>query len=283
MKYFTVLSVFILIFLFTGYCTAQEIDTTIKSGWSTAGTVGANFSQITFENWLQGGESSFSLSGIGNFGAFYRDINWFLSNRMKLAYGRAKSSSRYYTTDNELRLENLLIKNIGWKVNPYFSNELRTGLANGFDYSGPNEQQITAFFDPGYISQSIGFIYMRKIFLYRLGVGLQETFTNKFNSYSDDPETLDEIEKFKIETGIESVAELNYEFLKNMIYSSRLRLFSRFDSLDVWDTNWDNIITAKINDYFNVNFQLNVVYQKDQSLKTQLKEALQIGFSYVLF
>lgn len=68
-----------------------------------------------------------------------------------------------------------------------------------------------------------------------------------------------------------------------MIYESRLRLFSRFNSLDVWDTNWDNIVTAKINDYFNVNFQLNVIYQKDQSLKTQLKEALQIGFSCVLF
>ncbi|MBN1633994.1 MAG: DUF3078 domain-containing protein [Ignavibacteria bacterium] len=283
MNYFTALSIFIIIFLFSGFCTAQEIDTTLKYGWSTAGTVGANFSQITFENWVQGGESSFSLSGIGNFGAYYRDKNWFLLNRMKLAYGRTKSSSRYFTTDNELRLENLLIKNIGWTVNPYFSNELRTGLANGFDYSGSVEQQITAFFDPGYISQSIGFIYMKKIFLYRLGVGLQETFTNKFNIYSDDPETLDKIEKFKIETGIESVAELNYEFLKNMIYASRLRLFSRFNSLDVWDANWDNIITAKINDYFNVNFQLNVIYQKDQSLKTQMKEALQLGFSYVLF
>jgi hypothetical protein len=283
MKNFTALSVFLIIFLFAGFCSAQEIDTTFKYGWSTSGTVAANFSQITFENWIQGGESSFSLSGIGNFGLHYRDKVWFQSNRLKIAYGRAKSSSRYFTTDNELRLENLLIRNIGWKINPYFSNELRTGLANGFDYSDGGERQITAFFDPGYISQSLGFIYMKKIFSYRLGIGLQETFTNKYNSFSDDPETLDEIEKFKIETGIESVAELNYEFLKNMIYASRLRLFSRFKSLDVWDTNWDNIITAKINDYFNVNFQLNVIYQKDQSLKTQLKEALQIGFSYVLF
>lgn len=283
MKNFLTLVILFIIFLFAGKSISQDIDTTFKLGWSTSGTVGVNFSQISFENWVQGGESSFTLSGIGNFGLYYRDKVWFQTNRLKIAYGRAKSSTKYYTTDNELRLENLLIRNIGWKINPYFSNELRTGMANGFDYSGANEKQITAFFDPGYMSQSLGFIYLKKVFLYRLGIGLQETFTNKYNFYSDDPETPDEVEKFKIETGIESVAELNYEFLKNMIYGSRLRLFSRFNSLDVWDINWDNLITAKINDYFNVSFQLNLIYQKDQSLKTQLKEALQIGFSYVLF
>jgi len=281
-KFIFTLSLFLFLGAFIN-AYSQHIDTTLKYGWTPSGIVGVNFNQISFENWSQGGQSSFSLSGLANFGLHYRNPQWFFSNRLKLAYGRAKSSNRYFTTDNELYLENLLIKNIGWKVNPYFSNELRTGMANGFDYSISPELQVSAFFDPGYLTQAIGFIYEEKVFSTRLGVGLQETFTNKFNQYSDDPDTKDKIEKFKLNTGIESVTEVNYEFLKNMIYSGRLRLFSRFNSLDVWDVNWDNIVTAKINDYFNVNFQLNVIYQKDQTLKTQVKEALQIGFSYVLF
>jgi len=257
-------------------------DTTFKMGWTPKGSIGINLSQTAFDNWSQGGESSVAFSGIGNFGAYFRTKEWFLANKMKIAYGRSKSSERYYTTDNELRLENILIRNFGWKINPYFSNEVRTGLANGFDYKVSPEQQITAFFDPGYINQSLGFIFARKHFNTRFGVGLQETFTNKFNSFSDDAKTM-EVEKFKIESGVESVSEANYEFLKNMNYNGRLRLFSRFNSLDVWDVNWDNIITAKINDYFNVNFNVNVIYQIDQSLKTQIKEGLQLGFSYVIF
>jgi len=273
----------LLTLILSAYSFAQPTaDTTFKMGWTPKGSVAVNLSQISFDNWTQGGENSLAFSSIGNFGAFYRSKEWFLANRLKLAYGRSKSSNRYFTTDNELRLENVLIRNFGWKINPYFSNEVRTGLANGFDYKVSPEKQITAFFDPGYITQSLGFIYARKVFNTRLGVGLQETFTNRFNFYSDDAKTL-EVEKFKIETGVESVSEANFEFLKNMNYTGRLRLFSRFNTLDVWDVNWDNVITAKVNDYFNVNFNFNFIYQQDQSIKAQYKEALQLGFSYVLF
>jgi hypothetical protein len=68
-----------------------------------------------------------------------------------------------------------------------------------------------------------------------------------------------------------------------MTYYSFLRLFSRFNSLDVWDVRWENLITAKINDYFNVNFNMVLLHEISQTRKTQFKEALQLGFSYSLF
>ena len=64
---------------------------------------------------------------------------------------------------------------------------------------------------------------------------------------------------------------------------SSLRLFSRFESFDVWDVRWDNIIAAKVNDFLNVNLTFLLIYEKDQSVKTQIKEALQLGFTYTLF
>lgn len=266
----------------TNLSAQPQTDTLFKMGWTPKVSFGANVSQFAFENWTQGGENSVSLSSIGNFGYYFRNPGWFLANKLKVAYGFSKTTDRFFTTDNELRLENILIKNFNWKLNPYFSNEVRTVIANGYDYSVNPEQKISAFFDPGYINQSLGFIYAQKYFNTRLGISLQETFTNNFNSYSDDINTSD-IEKFKIESGIESVSEANYEFLENMMYTGRLRLFSRFNSIDVWDINWDNIITAKINDLFNVNFNFNFIYQKDQSIKAQYKEILSLGFSYVLF
>lgn len=116
-----------------------------------------------------------------------------------------------------------------------------------------------------------------------MGIALQEVFTSKFNSYSDDSDTKDKVEKFKLETGIESVTEGNVTVAENMNFNSKLRLFSRFKTLDVWDVRWDNTLTAKINKYFNVNLNILVIYQKDQSLKTQMKQTLQLGITYTLF
>jgi hypothetical protein len=53
--------------------------------------------------------------------------------------------------------------------------------------------------------------------------------------------------------------------------------------LSVWDVRWDNLITAKVNDYVSVNLNVLVIYDVNESLKTQIKEALQLGISYTLF
>jgi hypothetical protein len=280
-KIFTiVLSLCALTFL--NNSTAQ-IDTSMKMGWNPRGVVSLNLSQVSFNNWVQGGDNSLSFASLGNFGIYYLHNHWDISNKLKIAYGRSKTSDNYYTTDNELRFETVVTRKLGWKLNPYVSNEVRTAIANGFDYKTNPATQIVAFFDPGYLSQSVGFIYTQKYVTTRLGLGFQEVFTSKFNQYSADPDNPTEIKKFKFDSGIESVTETNLEFMKNMIYSSRLRLFSRFNTLDVWDVNWDNIIGAKVNDFISVNFGFNVIYEKSQSLKTQVKEALQVGFSYVIF
>jgi hypothetical protein len=276
------LVLFVIIFLSQILKAQPATDTLFKMGWTPKGVVSVNLSQIAFDNWIQGGENSMSFLSLIKAGAYYRSKAWFIANRLKIQYGGANTSSRYITTDNELRLENIFIRDVGWKISPYFSNEVRTGIVNGYEFSGDAKNQVTAFFDPGYINQALGFIFAKKVFTTRLGIGLQETFTNKFTKYSDDDKT-SEIEKFKIETGVESVSETAYEFMKNIIYTGRLRLFSRFNSLDVWDVNWENVFTAKVNDYINVNFTYNLIYQKDQTYRTQTKEALQVGFSYVLF
>ena len=86
-----------------------------------------------------------------------------------------------------------------------------------------------------------------------------------------------------METGIESVTEAKYTLDDNLLLTTKLRLFSAFDNLDVWDVIFDNTITAKINSYLNVNLNVLMVYDADETLKTQLKQALQIGVTFNLF
>ena len=265
---------------------AQDIpDSVLVDGWNMVGVVGLNLSQTALVNWSQGGSNSLAYSAYANLGATLKDHPWKWKNRLSIIYGRTKLEDvGYRTTENDIYLETVLSRNIGWAVDPFLSVTVRTAVTKGYDYSVADTNiQIVDFFDPGYVSEAIGFTYdQNKIITTRLGLAFQQTFANRFTNYTDDPET-PEIETFKFDTGIESVTEVKYDFLENMTYYSFLRLFSRFTSLDVWDVRWDNIVTAKVNDYINVNFNVTLIHEISQTRKTQLRESLQLGFSYSLF
>lgn len=267
-----------LFFLFSNSYPQQ--DTTY--GWTPAAVVSFNISQIAFSNWTKGGTNAISWTGIANGGVNYRSLDWTFRNTLNLAYGRSRlGSADYRTTDNELYLENVISRNISWPIDPYFSNTLRTAVAPGFDYEVAPPVEIANFFDPGYLTQSLGFLYGRDNFNTRLGFAIQEVFSRNHTQYTDDTTTA-EIETFKFETGIESVTTGEFIMAENLLMQSKLRLFSRFNSLDVWDVRWDNAIVAKVNDWLNVNFTYLLIYEVAQSLTAQMKQALQIGFVYTL-
>lgn len=266
---------------------AQEIpDSLLKDGWNMSGVVGVNLSQTAFSNWAQGGTNALAFAVYTNLGAVYLDAPWKWKNRLNAIFGRTKLEDvGYRTTENDIYFESVGSRDIGWAVDPYIAVTFRSALTKGYDYKVDPAVQIVDFFDPGYLTEAIGFTYDKnKIITTRLGIAFQQTFANKFAAfYTDDPETPNEIEDFKFETGIESVTEVKYEFLPKMTYYSFLRLFTRFDALDVWDVRWDNIVTAKVNDYINVNLAVTVLHEISQTRKTQLRQALQLGFSYSLF
>ena len=253
--------------------------------WIPAGVTGLNISQISLSNWTQGGEDALAFVAYGNFGLNYFDKPWGFVNTLKLAVGKTKLGKQdYRTSDNEIFMENLVQYEAGWFAKPYFSNTFRSVILPGFDYSGDTPLQKSAFLDPGYLMQSFGLVYeASKTFSTRLGFGFQETFADKFaKQYSDDKDTPG-LEKFRFETGIESVTKALFKLDDNLAYGTELRLFSAFNALDVWDVRWDNMLTAQINKYVNVNLNVLVVHDIDQTLRTQIKEALQIGLTYVIF
>lgn len=261
---------------------AQE-DTLIYNEWVPTAAAGINLSQIALDNWTQGGEDALSWILLGNGSVYYRSLLWHFKNDLKVSYGRTKlGSGDFRTTDNELYLESVLSRNFGWAIDPYFSNTLRTAIAAGYNYDADPPLEIANFFDPGYLTQSLGFLYDKVPgFTTRLGFAVQEVFTNKHIFYSDDTTTT-EVEKLKVDTGIESVTTAEYTVMENVLVKSKLRLFSRFDSFDVWDVRWDNAIVAQVNEYVNVSLSLLVVYEEAQIRKTQIKEAIQLGIIYNL-
>ncbi|MGC8594293.1 MAG: DUF3078 domain-containing protein [Candidatus Kryptoniota bacterium] len=265
----------------------ETIDTLKMSNsrlWIPSMVTGLNVSQIAFSNWTQGGSNALTWTVTANVGLDYKTDSWTLRNRLKLAYGRTRlGSQQYMTNDNELFQESVLSYGIGWATDPFISNSIRTTLTRGYSYKTNPPVLIANFFDPGYVTQSLGFTYNRLKFVStRLGLAVQEVFANKYRQYTDNLSTPNAAEAFKLETGLESVSQGKVQIAENILLTSGLRLFTRFESLDVWDVRWDNVLAAKVNSFVNVNFNFLLVYQKDQSLTTQMKEGLQLGLVYTI-
>ena len=252
--------------------------------WVPTMVTGLNVSQIAFSNWKQGGSNALTWTVTANFGVDYKTDNWKLRNHANIAYGRSKlGSQEYMTNDNDLFFESVLSYNVGWATDPYFSNSIRTTIARGYSYKVNPPVLIANFFDPGYVTQSLGFTYNRLQFAStRLGLAVQEVFANKYRQYTDNLSTANKVEAFKFESGFESVSQGKLQIADNVLLTTGLRLFTRFESLNVWDVRWDNVIAAKVNSFVNVNFNFLLVYQKDQSLATQMKEGLQLGLTYTI-
>jgi hypothetical protein len=279
----------VLLMMFVASLYAQDGKDSTMHKWVPSLVSGLNISQIALENWSQGGENSLAYTLTADFNLKYKSEHWRFKNQIKGAFGKTKlGDDEIRQTDNEFFIESVVSYHIlGWAVNPYFSNLVRSSFTEGFDYKKDPVEKIADFFDPGYITQSIGFTYDQlENIQTRLGVAFQETITRTDElalKYSDDPETTDEIEKFKFETGIESVTDANFTLDHNLLYTTKLRLFTRFEDLSVWDVRFDNTVTAKVNNWLNVNLSVIVLHEISQTRKTQLKQALQVGITYSIF
>jgi hypothetical protein len=262
-----------------------EADTMKLEGWKVNAVVGAGLSQAAFSNWAQGGENSFAytLNGLMNGTLYGERSRW--SNTLSLRYGQAKlGDDEAKKTDDEIYFESIFVYRVWSPFAPYAAATLRTQFAPGYDYpDNAPRVRVSKFFDPAYLTQSVGMIYEPSaIFTSRLGLAAREVLTSEFRQYADDPATLTDIEQSRVDIGMEWVSTLNYEFLPNMVYVSRLELFAPFNAFDRVVTRWDNVISGKINTWFSVNLGWQVLNDVNVTPRTQLKQTLTLGVSYQL-
>jgi hypothetical protein len=264
---------------------AKGIDTTKPMGWHLGSIAGANLSQVSFKDWTGGGENTLAYALWGTAGAVkYGDrTRW--SNSLKLTFGQARvGAQEVKKTDDEITFESLLIYLLGTTINPYASATLRTQFAPGYAYfdTAPNKVQISQFFDPAYLTQSAGVAYTPFANLTtRLGVGVREVLTSDYPRYADDPST-SEIEKTRVQGGLESVTDFKWPFAENMVFTARLEMFSPFNQMDRLIVRSDNNVAMKVNQYVTVNFNVQLINDANVTPRTQAKEALALGLSYTL-
>ncbi len=247
----------------------------IKYGWQKSMVGNVNFTQNTFDNWTKGGEDSWSWQSdiLSKFTDKEPKYEW--ANGGKLSYGKTQVGQDARKAADEIKLESVYTYMLNWPMNPYISAMGQTQFSKGYDYAVSPKVEISNFLDPGYFTESIGFKYAPSdIIQTRIGAASKQTVTDKFAGiYAKG-------DKFRVEYGAESVTDLNVKLGQNLLYNSKLELFSTVKRFNEVDVNWDNLFSVKATKYMNVTWNLRIYYDHDINIKRQLKETLAVGLTY---
>lgn len=269
--------------------TAFAQTDTVKApvyGWTHGMVAGLTLAQIGFTDWATGGDNALSWA-LTLDGKSVRDeekTNW--SNTYKFAFGQARiSDGGLRKTDDKIELESIFTYKLNEYVNPYAGVTFKSQFAKGYKYNQPpagNDIPISAFFDPAYITQSVGAGWQAtKEIKTRLGFALRETFSKQYG-YADDSGTKGTIETSRVEGGLESVTDVDWKIAENILFTAKLELFAPFKTIDRVDIRCDNKLTMTVNKYITaiVGVQLLNI---NPFPRTQIKEIIAIGFTYNVF
>ena len=243
-----------------------------------------HLSQSDYDNWTTGAENTFSwlLKIIADMRRDWSNWNW--ANQSKFSYGKTKVGKQEARKSlDEIKIESVLSYKLGFQVNPYVAINIETQSTTGYKYTNGDKYKISDFFDPAFFRQSIGFGYtLKPAFKTRMGFAIRETITRRYWQHSDDPKT-EKIEKINTTMGLESVTDLQVILNNNLVVKSKLQLFSDMNKINAVDINWDNIVSAKVARYFDVDFNLKLIYDNNVSLQRQIMQVLSLGLTYSFF
>jgi len=265
----------------------EKTVTTVKDSlkaepaWKGKLAGSANLTQTSYSNWAKGGENTIAWSIRIDGDATHTGKKWSWHFTNITLFGQTKQEAEpIRNTLDKVDMDGTVSCKINKYVNPFFSVGILTQLARGYDYKKTPAELKSDFWDPAYVTQSIGArIQIKKAVNSQLGMGFKETMTRDLIQYSDDPKT-EKTERFKFETGITSKTHINAKLSSIFSVRSKLELFSSFEALDIVDMNWDTLLTAKLNKYIIVTLNVLLNYDKDVLNKLQFKEITALGLSY---
>ncbi len=269
-----------IILIFALFALAEEAAVP-KSKWKKAAKLNANLANQIFDNWTAGGDNSLTWNLKFN-GSIAHDspvLNW--KNNCKVEYGQTKlGKGDFLKSLDELFLETVLSYKITSLLSPYATATLQTQMTKAYSYETSPKTTKSTLMDPGYLTQGLGMgIKPSDNFSSRLGFSIKETFSAKYG-YADDSETITEIEKLRVEPGLESVNEYSIKCKEILVFNSKLQLFANFKGFNEIDTKWENLLTVQFSKYLNVNIGFDLLYDRNLSVKRQIKQGTSIGLNY---
>jgi len=256
---------------------AQQIADT--SGWKHSVVAGLTATQVSYTDWVQGGENALAWTATADGKSSYVPTGYDWTTTYDFAYGNTKLGAQgVRKTDDKIDIASTFTYKADAYVNPYISATFKSQFSQGFSYDAlGNATAISDFLDPAFITQSAGAGYQPiPEVKTRLGAAVREIVTDKYTQYAGG-------EKTQVEGGLESVTEADAKLDDNLFFKAKLELFSALKKAEGVVVRSDNTITAKISQYFSTNINVQFIQERPISPRTQVKQTIALGFSYVLF
>jgi len=268
------------------------------SGWVINGMSTLNFSQVGLQNWTGGGNNTIAVQGLFTTTANYLSKNTFWDNSLLLGYGLTKiGQDPFRKSDDRI----MLISKYGINATEEFRYtglaDFRTQFTKGRNYTAPIDSNTGDFpktsnlLAPAFLTTAIGFEYTPSKSLSVLLAPLSGRFT-----FVNDPD-LSNAGAFGVVPGESLLADIGAfcnilytdEVVKNVNITSRLNLFSRYNSFSTMIVTWENMITMKVNSFLNVSLATDVFYDQRIPITredgtvgpaTQLRNIFSLGIGY---
>ena len=269
-----------------------EEDTAHKSGWKRGALLNLGIAQGATSNWAAGGErSSLALNGYVNLFSNYKNgkVRW--NNNLDLFYAIMNNTSQgKRKNDDRIDLFSKYTYQFKPKLGLGVVGNLRTQFTNGYKYgSGNQPDQLTSkFFAPAYLTLAPGLDWTPTSYfsVFFSPISVRWTYVGQpslAGFYGIDPG-----KKSRTEAGAYLSANFKKEIFKNVVYQSRLDLYSNYlhkpKNIDVF---WTNVIGMKVNKLLGVTYNFDLIYDDDVRIfgpngnapRTQIKSLLSVGIT----
>lgn len=251
--------------------TEKEVELKDPSFWLYYVNANISLSESAYSKWKKGGENQLAWLVVLDHSfkkEFYRII---FENKGKFTYGRTKvSNETSRKSADRIELETIFSGKRKF-FSSFFSVKVETQFDKGIKIREDVEEVVSDFADPLYLTESLGlnFTFSKK-FKTRLGISAKQIFTKKYPFWSDDPKTEDKEEKFRFQRGLESVTEWDFNLFGNVNYKSKIVIFSELKKFSDTDVFFDGNLTTKLNKYFSVKLEYNMIYDADVLKQVQI-------------
>ncbi len=306
------------VLLFTSTIFFSQTTDTLKPvpNWTKGGMMSINFTQSSFTNWAAGGENAVSASGMLNLFSNYKKGNLRWDNNIDLGYGLLQSgTSKFRKNEDKIDFTSKAGRYAFYK-HWYYSAlvNFKSQFDNG--YNLPDDSTVVShFLAPGYVIGSIGLDYKSSDNSFNVFISPVTSKTTIVNNqrladagaYGVQAAKYDTVFGIyqKVEFGNKVRSEFGgylkftykKEILKNVIYGTKLELFSNYmDRPQNIDVMWENMLNMKINKFISASISTNLIYDHDIPVpvkrtengtttegvgpRLQFKQVLAIGLSY---
>ncbi len=272
------------LFLLSPLVHAQTEDSLAAdpAAWTKSLVGNVSVTQAAYDNWTAGGNNTvaFKTALDGKVEKTADKIRQ--THTGQFAFGKSRIQDQgVRKIDDLLRYHLEIAYDVVSLFKPVITLDARTQIDKGYDYSTTPNTVIAQFLSPGYVVETIGVSYEPKPWAkFRLGAAAKQTIVEE--------------ESLRARYGLEEDASLNSEFgvalgalverevVKNVFLKSELDVFEAADNLSHPDVRLKNLVQMKVNQFLNVNLEVEFYYDNDASEDLQVRQTLGLGIGVTL-